>query len=63
MVPAVDDEASRPGDVHPLVQRRPAIDLAHRQQKIGAKDQKRAGPADDLDQDLFGAQAASLRST
>lgn len=63
MIPAVDDEAGRPRDVHRLVQGRAAGEPAHRQQQVGGKDQQRAGPAGDLDQDQLGAQAASLRST
>jgi len=63
MPPAVDDEAGGARDVHPLIHARLAAEPARRQQPIGREDQKRACPADDLDRELYRAQAASLRST
>lgn len=55
---AIDDEARRTGDIHRLVECGLAAEPAHRQQKIGGEDQRRAGPAGDLDEDQLGAQAA-----
>jgi hypothetical protein len=61
--PAVDDEACRSNHVHALIERRLASHLAQRKQQIAAEDQRSADPARNFDQDLFGAQTASLLST
>lgn len=63
MIPAIDHEAGRPGDVHPLVEPRAAGQPPERQEQIGRQDQPRPGPAGELDEDQFQAQAASLLST
>lgn len=63
MVPTVDDEARRSGNIHRLVGGGLAGDLAHRQQRVGQQDQQRARPAGNLDQDDLGGQAARFLST
>jgi hypothetical protein len=49
MPPAVDDEAGSAEHVHPLIGRRLASQLAHRQEKIGEQDEDRAAPPGDFD--------------
>lgn len=63
MPPAVDREADRSENIHPLVKAGLAGEAPRRQQRISKQDQDGAGPADDLDEDLLSAQAASLLST
>ena len=60
--PAVDDEAGRADQVHPLEERRAAGQPAERHQDIGGEDQRRAGPAGDLDRDVGEGQAAAPRA-
>src|SRR5258705_1031077 len=61
MPPAVARETGRADDVHPLVERRLAGELARRQQAVRAEDQSRANPADDFDHDLDRGHAGQLR--
>ena len=62
MVPAVDDEASGPGDGHALIEHGLAGQPPHRQQQVRSQDQDRARPAGDLDEDELEAQAACFLS-
>jgi hypothetical protein len=61
--PAIDSEANRSEDVHPLIDARLTAQAAGGEKAVGKQDQDGAGPADDLDRDLLSAQAASLLST
>ena len=63
MIPAVDDEAGRADQVHPLENRRLAGKLSRRDEQIRKEDERSARPAGNLDKDELQAQAASLRST
>ena len=63
MPPAVDRETGRSDDIHPLVDGGLAGQPLHRQQQIGKQDQQRAGPAGDLDEEVYGAQLARFLST
>jgi hypothetical protein len=62
MVPAVGDEPQRTDHVHALIGVGPRLDLARREEGISAKNQRRADPADDVDEEERG-QAARFRRT
>ncbi len=63
MPPAVDGEAGGADDIHPLIEDRLSGQLTRRQQQIGKQDQDRAGPADDLDEEVDRRQLARFLST
>ena len=60
---AVHDEARRAEQVHPLKGAGPAGQPSRRHQQIGREDQQGAGPAERLDGECGGAQAARFLST
>jgi hypothetical protein len=63
VVGAVDREAGGAEEVHPLISARPAGEPLRADQEISEEDEAGAGPAHDLDQDQFEAQAARFLST
>jgi len=61
--PAVDHEARRSDDIHPLVDQRLARQPARRKQQVSEQDERGPDPAGDFDGELGAGQAASLLST
>src|SRR3546814_2937000 len=55
------DLAARADHIHPLIEIAASVELAERQQNIGGEDDRGRGPADDLDDDDFGAHALLLQ--